>query len=270
MSTHAYLDIDQLQPGKFQPRITKTSFTPEALAELAATIRENGVVQDIVVRKLPGGAGRYEIIAGERRWRAAQIAGLTRVPCSIKEVSNQQAFVIALIENIDREDLTPYEESMACARMADEFELTHQEIADALGKQSRECISEAVRVLKLPEPILNLYRDNLITRGHARAMLAIENEGEQRRVAERIVREGLSVRQVEKLAKRGRAGGSARATPGDVDTRRLERLLADHLQTRVRLRLSGKNGGGRMELEFGDPEQLQGLLEKMQLDLDQL
>jgi ParB family chromosome partitioning protein len=209
------LPIAMMQPGAFQPR---RRIEKAPLEELAASIKANGVIQPIVVRRLPEGTesgARYEIIAGERRWQAAQLAGLTDIPAIVRELSDRDAVAVALIENIQREELTAAEEARALKRLAEEFSLTHQAVADAVGR-SRAAVSNLIRLLELPEEVVALMDDQRLSMGHARALLALDEDAERTRVAKQVVAREMSVRETENLVRRvlkGEGGGGAAKVP---------------------------------------------------------
>jgi len=248
------VDVDRLSPNTFQPR----SLMDDArLDELARSIRSNGVIQPIVVRKA---GDRYEIIAGERRWRAAKLAGLTRVPVVVRDVAPGQersVLEMALIENVQREDLNPIEEALAYRRLVDEFMLRQEDIADAVGKD-RASVANQLRLLRLPDEIRDKVAAGALSMGHARALLALPNETDQRDVARDIIERGLSVRETEALVKKFGAAGKAHAAPSpkpvDVHTRAAEERLRLALGTRVRIVRKGK--AGRIEIDFGSEDEL--------------
>ncbi len=250
------LPIDLLQKGRYQPR---TGMNGEALEELANSIRAQGVVQPIVVRELEASPGRYEIIAGERRWRAAQLAGLHEIPAIIRRVPDQAAIAMALIENIQREELNPMEEAQALQRLIDEFELTHQEAAEAVGR-SRAAVSNLLRLLSLNEDVKRLLENGDIEMGHARALLALS--GEQQSEAARLVEsKRLSVRETEQLVRRLTSGKRKQTAPSglDPDIRRLQEELAEKLGAPVRLQHSTR-GKGKLTIHYNSLEELEGIL----------
>jgi len=253
------IPIDRLQPGKYQPR---TRMNPEALAELADSIRAQGVMQPILVR--PVGADRYEIIAGERRYRAAQMAGLSEVPVLVKPVPDTAALAMALIENIQREDLNPLEEAQGVQRLIREFDFTHEQAASAIGR-SRSATSNLLRLLNLARPVQDLLMDGRLDMGHARALLAVDS-AHQIQFANRIVARGLSVREAETLvshASKGDGQGTRKAAaPRDRDIVRLEEELADKLGATVKLSASAK-GRGKLVIEFASLDQLDGIVERL-------
>ena len=249
------VDTDLLHPNKFQPR---THVDDERIEDLARSIRSHGIIQPIVVRRRGDG---YDIVAGERRWRAAQRAGLLKVPVVVREVPEDRLLAVALIENIQREDLNPIEEALAYRRLADEFHLTQDQIADAVGKD-RSSIANYVRLLRLPQEVRANVASNALSMGHARALLALTDEASQLRVARDVVARSLSVRETEALVKK--ASAPAEPTPEkktDVHTRAAEEKLRLALGTRVRINRRGK--GGRIEIEFVNEDELQRLYERL-------
>ena len=253
------LPVARLQPGKYQPR---TRMDPEALAELADSIRAQGLMQPILVR--PVASDRYEIIAGERRFRAAQMAGLVEVPVLVKPVADEAALAMALIENIQREDLNPLEEAQGVQRLIREFDFTHEQAAAAIGR-SRSATSNLLRLLNLAQPVQDMLMDNRLDMGHARALLAVD-AATQIQLGHRIVAKGLSVREAEALvahAGRGEAGsGKRRPAARSRDIVRLEEELADALGATVKLAANAR-GRGRLVIEFSSLEQLDGLVERL-------
>jgi ParB family transcriptional regulator, chromosome partitioning protein len=252
-ATPSEVDLDLLTPNPFQPRV---HFDEARLEELAQSIRANGVIQPIVVRRA---GGRYEIIAGERRWRAAQRAGLLKVPALVKDVPDEKLLEVALIENIQREDLNPIEEAHAYRRLSDEFHLTQEQIADAVGKD-RSSIANYVRLLRLPQEVRSNVASGGLSMGHARALLALSDEATQLKVAREIVAGNLSVRDTEALIRKLQNPPAARPEPQkDVHTRAAEDKLRLALGTRVRIVRRGK--GGKVEVDFGSEDELQRLYE---------
>ena len=251
--------IARLQPGKYQPR---TRMNAEALAELAESIKAQGVMQPILVR--PVGMDRYEIIAGERRFRAAQMAGLTEVPVLVKQVPDTAALAMALIENIQREDLNPLEEAQGVHRLVREFDFTHEQAAAAIGR-SRSATSNLLRLLNLAKPVQELLMDGQLDMGHARALLSVDS-AHQIQFANRIVARGLSVREAETLvAHASKADGGApkkAAAPRSRDIVRLEEELADKLGATVKLSANAK-GSGKLVIEFAGLDQLDGIVERL-------
>lgn len=257
------LRIDALKAGKYQPR---TRMDEGALAELADSIRAQGIMQPILVRPLGGrAAGKYEIIAGERRFRAAQLAGLAEVPVLVREVADENAAVMALIENIQREDLNPLEEAHGVRRLLDEFNLTHEQAAQAIGR-SRSATSNLLRLINLAEPVQTMLLAGDIDMGHARALLAAD-AASQILLANEIVARRLSVREAEKLVARSQQEAGQAASPArkhaakSGDAKRLEDALSDHLGTRVTLKMGARNKG-QMLIDFHGWDHLNALLER--------
>ena len=254
------LPVDRLKPGKDQPR---TQMDPESLAELASSIKAQGVMQPILVRavdKTPG-AERYEIVAGERRWRAAQQAGLGEVPVLVRGIPDEQALAMALIENIQRENLNPLEEAQGLQRLIDEFGLTHQQAADAVGR-SRPAASNLLRLLQLAVPVQELLMTGKLDMGHARALLPLPG-AQQVAVAQRIVQKGLSVREAERLVQQiVNPPKQTAAPPVDRDLLRLQEEISDAVGAAVAIR-SNKKGAGKITIEFGDLDQLEGILGRL-------
>jgi ParB family transcriptional regulator, chromosome partitioning protein len=252
------LNVTQLRPGKYQPR----SHMDEALLnELAASIKAQGVMQPILVRELP--EGNFEIIAGERRWRAAQIAGLSRVPVLVRKVPDNVALAMALIENIQRENLNPLEEATGIQRLIDEFKMTHQAAADAVGR-SRSAASNLLRLLKLPQAIQNLLLDNKLDMGHARAILGLENAAQQIAAANRIAAAGLSVREAEQLVQKlshpDKKPSKKKNTDRDIIS--LQERIAERLGTRVGI-VHGTKGAGKLVIEYRTLDHLDDVLSKL-------
>ena len=253
------LDIDRIQRGKYQPRQV---FEPESLQELADSIRVQGIVQPIVVR--PEGQ-HFELVAGERRWRAAQLAGLQKVPAVIRELDSKSAAAIALIENIQREDLNPLEEAQAFLRLIEEFDLTHQQVADSVGR-SRATVSNLLRLLDLAEPVKQQVNQGLLNMGHARALLALIRH-DQVEIAKLVVNRGLSVRETELLVKKTLAAENrveARPKAIDPDIRRLESRISEKLGAGVKIK-PGKKGSGQLVISFHSAAELDGILEHLTL-----
>ena len=249
------IDTDLLRPNKFQPR---THVDDDRIEELSRSIRANGIIQPIVARKVEGG---YEIIAGERRWRAAQRAGLLKVPVVDRDVPEDRLLAVALIENIQREDLNPIEEAVAYRRLADQFHLTQEQIADAVGKD-RSSIANYVRLLRLPQEVRANVASNTLSMGHARALLALPDEAAQLRVARDVVSRSLSVRETEAIVKKAAAPDETKpAKAVDVHTRAAEEKLKLALGSRARIVRTGK--GGRIEIDFVSEDELQRLYEKL-------
>lgn len=252
------LNVAQLKPGKYQPR---SHMDETQLNELASSIKSQGVMQPILVRELPGGS--FEIIAGERRWRAAQLAGLTQVPVLVRKVADNVALAMALIENIQREDLNPLEEATGIQRLIDEFKMTHQAAADAVGR-SRSAASNLLRLLKLPQVIQNLLLENKLDMGHARAILGLESAAQQIAAANKIVAEGLSVREaeqlVQKLAHPENKPGKKKVTDRDILS--LQERIAERLGTKVGIMHSSK-GSGKLVIEYRTLDHLDDVLSKL-------
>jgi len=253
-----HLPVEFIQPGRYQPR---TDFRPEALEELAASIKSQGVMQPIVVRQI--GANKYEIIAGERRWRACQLAGLDVIPVIIKEVADEAAIAMSLIENIQREDLNPIEEAVALKRLQDEFELTQQEVADAVGK-SRTAVTNLLRLMSLQLEVRTFLERGDLEMGHARALLSLDGN-QQAAVARMVIARGLSVRQTEALVRREQAGAKENpaASGGvDPDIRSLQDDLSERLGAEVLVEHTAK-GKGRLILKYASLDQLDGILARI-------
>lgn len=247
------LPIEWLQPGKYQPR---KDMSPEALEELAFSIQSQGVIQPIVVREIE--KDQFEIIAGERRWRAAQLAKLDIVPCLIKDVPDESAIAIALIENIQREDLNAMEEAIALQQLMSEFELTHQQVADAVGK-SRATVSNLLRLNGLNDDVKLLLEHGDIEMGHARALLSLEGEL-QSQAANNIAQRGLTVRETEKLVKKLLEPKVIKPTPEkDPDVLSLERRLSEQLKVKVVIQQKG-NGKGKLLIDYASFEELDTII----------
>lgn len=255
------LPVDQLQRGQYQPRM---DMRPESLDELASSIRAQGVVQPIVVRALTEAAGqaRYEIIAGERRWRAAQLAGLQEIPAVVREVGDSAAVAMSLIENIQRENLNPLEEARALERLIDEFDMTHQLAADAVGR-SRAAVSNLLRLLDLCPEAKSLVESRKLEMGHARALLALSDAGEQAAAARKVAAAAMSVRETERLVKRlaahTGAPGEKAAPRKDPDIQRLEADLGDRLGASVSIR-HGAGGKGKLVIGYNSLDEFEGIL----------
>jgi ParB family chromosome partitioning protein len=251
------LAVEMLQPGKYQPR---TRMDPGSLEELAESVRSQGIMQPILVREI--GRGRFEIIAGERRWRAAQIAGLTEVPALVREIADEAALAMSLIENIQREDLNPLEEAAGVQRLIDEFGMTHEQAANAIGR-SRSATTNLLRLLQLAEPVQEQLITGDLDMGHARALLTLP-PADQIALANRVVAQGLTVRDTEKMVARGgvSAQGPARAAPVSRDLARLEEELSDLLGAAVSIQTRAR-GAGRLTIRFNDLDQLDGLIARL-------
>ncbi|HUX73345.1 MAG TPA: ParB/RepB/Spo0J family partition protein [Steroidobacteraceae bacterium] len=258
----ASLPLDLLQRGKYQPRI---DLRAETLNELALSIKAQGVVQPIVVRPLPRSNSaeiqRYEIIAGERRWRAAQLAGLAAIPAVVRDAADGDAVAIALIENIQREDLNPLEEARALSRLIQEFGLTHQAVADAVGR-SRAAVSNLLRLLELPDEVMELVEGRRIEMGHARALLGLTSRRQQIEVAALVAKKSLSVRETEALVRRllaPRSGDRVEPAPADPDIERLQLELTDKLGAKVLFQHTA-SGKGRLVVTYHSLDELEGIL----------
>lgn len=251
----SYIDINDIKPNLSQPR---KNFDEEKLRELASSIEEHGLIQPVVLRKTKVG---YEIVAGERRWRAARLIGIKELPCIVKDLTDEENMLLAIIENMQREDLNPIEEAEGISQMMDTYGLTQEEVSKSLGK-SRPYITNSLRLLKLNTGVKGYVSDGTLSAGHARALAAISDEEKQRELAEIAVREGLSVRQIEKLARenketRGRKGTRSKSKSPDV--MRVEEDLKEILGTKVNLSQRGKKG--KIEIEFYSREDLDRLIE---------
>ena len=253
----AELAVGMLKPGRFQPR---TRMDPQSIAELADSIKAQGLIQPILVRPVDG--GKYEIIAGERRWRAAQLAGLAQVPVVVRAVPDQAALAMALIENIQREDLNPLEEAGGIHRLIDEFRMTHDTAAHAVGR-SRSAVTNLLRLLNLAKPVQELLMQGKLDMGHARALLAVSGP-RQVELAHQVVSRGLSVRETEQLT--GRAEVTVRKTPRkyrkDRDLQALEEDLAETLGAPVAI-TPGKGGRGKLVIGYSSLDQLDEFLRKL-------
>jgi ParB family chromosome partitioning protein len=253
------LPVTALQPGKYQPR---TRMDQEALNALAASIKAQGIMQPILVR--PVGDGKHEIIAGERRWRAARIAGLSSVPVLVRNVPDQQALAVALIENIQREDLNALEEAAGIDRLVREFSLTHQAVADAVGK-SRTTVTNLLRLLDLPPPVRELLAQGQLEMGHARALLVLPAD-QQIALAREAAAEGWSVREVERRVGVGlkkNVSSGKRIARKDRDVARLEEEISDRLGTMVQIKTGSRAGSGNVVIAYRTLEQLDALLARL-------
>nr|WP_136250708.1 ParB/RepB/Spo0J family partition protein [Ningiella ruwaisensis] len=254
------LPIEFLQPGKYQPR---KDMADAALEELAASIKVQGIIQPLIVRQIA--ENRYEIIAGERRWRAAQLAKLDSVPCLVKDIPDEAAVAVALIENIQREDLNAMEEAQALDRLMVEFKLTHQQVAEAVGK-SRTTVTNLLRLNGLESTVKTLLEHGDIEMGHARALLGLQGD-QQAELAALVAEKGLTVRDTEKLVKKTQEGTATSTSSNakqkaDPDVVRLETSLTEHLGARVKID-HNKKGKGKMVIAFDDLEQLEGIIERV-------
>jgi len=259
LATHR-VRVDLLHPGRYQPR---HKFDPAAIEALSQSIREKGVLQPLLVRHDPSRAGEYEIIAGERRWRAAQMAQLHEVPVVVREIDDREALEIALVENLQRQDLSPLEEAEAYRRLLEEFSHTQDAVAQAVGK-SRSHVANTLRLLDLPLPVKRLLDEGMLTAGHARALLTATDPAA---LAGEVVRRGLNVRQTERLAKRGPTKPRPRRLPAessdgkDADTRALERDLSAVLGLVVSVDPAGS--GGTITIRYQSLEQLDDVLRRL-------
>lgn len=252
-----HLAIDVIQRGRYQPR---TNFNMDALQELADSIKAQGVVQPIVVRPLSATPGQYELVAGERRWRAAQLAELHEIPAIVRDISDQEAMAVALIENIQRQELNPIEEAKALVRLVEEFGLTHQEAADAVGR-SRVSVSNLLRLLTLETDVRHMLEDGQLEMGHARAILGLE-AAKQMQAAREVAKKGLSVRETEQLVRKLNKPESEKAEKAglDPDTRRLQEDLSEKLGAKVVFQ-HGNNGKGKMLIHYNSIDELDGILD---------
>lgn len=250
------LPVTQLQPGKYQPR---THMDQASLSELADSIKAQGIMQPILVR--PVSQDKYEIIAGERRWRAAQLAGLSEVPVMVREIPDEAALAMSLIENIQRENLNPLEEANGIQRLIDEFSMTHQAAAEAVGR-SRSAVSNLLRLRGLHETVQEMLMQNRIDMGHARALIALSG-AKQITAAEQIAHKGLSVREAEQLVKRMNEKPAPKlAAKADQDVLGLQEELADALGAVVKIE-SGKNGSGSLKIHFASLDQLDEIISRI-------
>lgn len=252
------LAISQLQPGQYQPR---TIMDEDKLQELADSIESQGIVQPIVVRQIS--SRKYEIVAGERRWRAAKLAKLTEVPVLVKDIDDQQTIAMALIENIQREDLNPLEEALALARLIKEFSLTHAQAAEAVGR-SRVAVSNLLRLLDLSDEVKQLLNDELLEMGHARCLLGLDKT-QQSQAAQEIVAKKLTVRQAEALVSsiKNPSPKKSKETPQkNADVRRLEQQLSEQLCTQVSVKQK-PGGKGQLVINYHNSDELQGILDRI-------
>lgn len=248
-----YVDINDIKPNTNQPRKT---FDEEKLEDLAASIKEHGLIQPIVLRSVEAG---YEIVAGERRWRAARKVGVKKIPCIVRELSDEENMLLSIIENMQREDLNPIEEAEGLNQMIDTYGLTQDQVSKSVGK-SRPYITNCLRLLKLPEAIREFVADGLLSAGHARAIVSAGTKEKQIALAEKAVKEGLSVRQIEKLAKESKTGKTkAKQREKSADVKRVENDLKEVLGTRVTLNQKGKKG--KIEIEYYSKDDLERLIE---------
>lgn len=260
----ARVPIEFIRRSRYQPR---RNFEQDALQDLADSISAQGIMQPLVVRPMPGEEQAYELIAGERRWRASQLAGLSEVPCMVRQVDDQTVLAMALIENIQREDLNPIEEAMALSRLQQEFTLTHEEVAGVVGK-SRATVTNLLRLLNLAPEVRAMLEERKLEMGHARAILGLA-QSQQRPAAGEIVKRGLSVREAEALVRKMLAGSgqSAKAKTGsraklDPDVQRLQDLLSENLGAPVQIE-NGKGKAGKLVIRYSSHDELDGILARM-------
>jgi ParB family chromosome partitioning protein len=249
------LPVARIRPGRYQPR---TKMDQQALAELAASIRSQGLMQPLLVR--PVDRDRYELIAGERRWRAAQMAGLDEVPALVREVADDAALAMSLIENIQRENLNPMEEAAGIQRLVDEFKMTHEQAADAVGR-SRSATTNLLRLLKLARPVQEMLMEGALEMGHARALLALDG-ARQIEAGKRVAAKGLSVRATEALVNALLKGPTVRRKRVDRDLARLEEEVSERLGTTVEIR-AGKKGSGKLVVHYSSLDHLDELVKKL-------
>jgi ParB family chromosome partitioning protein len=249
------LPVARIRPGRYQPR---TKMDQQALAELAASIRSQGLMQPLLVR--PVDRDRYELIAGERRWRAAQMAGLDEVPALVREVADDAALAMSLIENIQRENLNPMEEAAGIQRLVDEFKMTHEQAADAVGR-SRSATTNLLRLLKLARPVQEMLMEGALEMGHARALLALDG-ARQIEAGKRVAAKGLSVRETEALVNSLLKGPAVRRKRVDRDLARLEEEISERLGTTVEIR-AGKKGSGKLVVHYSSLDHLDELVKKL-------
>jgi ParB family chromosome partitioning protein len=252
------IDLDLIEPNNFQPR---TNFDEERLEELAQSIRANGIIQPLLVRRLS--AGRYQLVAGERRWRAAQRAGLYRVPCVVKEIPEDKMLELALIENIQRQELNAIEEAQAYKRLIETLGLTQEMVAQRVGRD-RTFITNYLRLLRLPEDIQRMVEAEQISMGHARALLGVDEPEIQRRLAKEVNEKGLSVRQTERAIKRiveGEEAETVTTIKADPNFKAAEDKLRRKLSSKVQIIVNQKNNGGKIEIEFFDDNDLNRVYE---------
>ena len=249
-----YIDINDIKPNSNQPRKT---FDEDKLNELAASIEEHGLIQPLVLRKAEKG---YEIVAGERRWRAARKIGIREIPCIVRELTDEENMLLAIIENMQREDLNPIEEAEGIRQMIETYGLTQEEVSKSVGK-SRPYIANSLRLLRLPETVIKYVEDGSLSTGHAKAIAAVSDEKKQIELAEVAIRDGLSVRQLEKLAQQDKSGVKTRSRVKQktADVKRVEEDLKNALGTKVTLNQKGKKG--KIEIEFYSKDELERLIE---------
>ena len=261
------IPVEQITPNRRQPR---TDFDPASLQALAASIRTAGLMQPVMVRPLNGG---FELVAGERRWRAAKLIGLQVIPAVVREVDDQSAAEMAIIENVQREDLNPMERAVALRRLVDEYGLTHQQVADKVGLD-RASVSNLLRLSDLDRSTADLVRAGKLSQGHAKALLSLTDASARAQLAARVVSEEWSVRELERRIQLVQKGGAALKAPSDsmtspevnardANVADLERQLAEHLGTRVSIQLGRKKGSGRLTIDFYNLDQFDGLMQKI-------
>ena len=255
--TVQYISIHDVKPNANQPRKV---FDEEKIAELAASIKENGIIQPLIVRKKGKG---YEIVAGERRWRASVKAELKEVPCIVRELDDEQNMLLAIVENMQREDLNPMEEAEGLNQMIAAYGLTQEQVSKSIGK-SRPYIANSLRLLKLPEEIRDLISDGSLSAGHGRTLVSVPDEARQIEIARKILKDGLSVRETEKLAAEKEEPGKKRRgrKPKDPDVARVEADLKEALGTRVSIKRTGRKG--KIEIEFFSRDELERLIEMLE------
>ncbi len=251
-----YIELEKIQPSPSQPR---EDFDPKALKELADSIKSQGILQPLLVRKLPDDDS-YQLIAGERRFRAAKLAGLKKVPALIKEVDEQQALALSLIENLQRKDLNPIEEAKAFKKLIEDFKLTQEELAELLGKD-RSTIANTMRLLKLPREIQAEIEKGRLSAGHARALLSLDSSAKIKMLFQKIIRQGLSVRQAEALAQKllSEKKKKPKKLQVEIFTREIEQKLATLLGAKVRV-LARSKGSGKIEIHFKNPDELERII----------
>ncbi|MBP9989470.1 MAG: ParB/RepB/Spo0J family partition protein [Ruminococcus sp.] len=253
------LRLTEIVPNNEQPR---KNFDEDLLSELATSISQHGILQPLVVRPMQNGS--YQLVAGERRWRAARIAGLTEVPVVIKELSNEEAIEIAMIENLQREDLNPLEEALGYKNMMEQLNITQEQVAQKVGK-SRPVIANALRLLKLPEEVQKMVENKELSTGHARALLSFDGKEKIIEIAKLIIKEGLSVREVENIAKReNKLPNATKIKKRDKFFSEVELALGDNLGRRIKVKENSKKGSGILEIEFFDKDDLESIA--MQLE----
>lgn len=253
-----HLPLDVIRPGRYQPR---SVFDEDKLEELASSIRAHGVVQPVVVREIV--PGEFELIAGERRWRAAQKAGIETIPAVVRDVPDEVTVAMALIENIQREDLNPLEEATALRRLIDEFQMTHREAADAVGR-SRAAVSNLLRLLELMQEVKDMVDGRLIEMGHARALLSLD-AGMQVQAAREVINRKLSVRDTESLVRRLQQPAKKPARKADPDIQRLQNRLEESLCAKVAIQHKA-SGKGKLVISYNNADELEGILGRFQLD----